>query len=111
MGDVIRLSDYTPPPQERHVADRLGLTFPCVPYDLPVEKKRDISPMTVEALMFCLRERGLACLEGPINRDRLWCCDDIAIKQIAARLFDLEWSKDDVTKLVAAWQVIKRGRA
>lgn len=71
-------------------------------------KDRGTPPTTIEALMFGLR-RGLSCLADPGNRDRLQRCDDGAIRQIATRLLAIGWQKDDVGKLVSAWQAVGGG--
>lgn len=45
------------------------------------------TPQTlVEALMFCVRERGLAALKEPDNRRRLRDCDRAARDQIDERI-------------------------
>jgi len=63
---------------------------------------------TVEALLFELRS-GLSCLADPGACERLRCCDEIAMRTIAARLLSWKdknkpwlppWSEEDVAKLV-----------
>jgi hypothetical protein len=61
---------------------------------------------TVEALMWCLREQGLACLAESENRDRLARCDAAAMARIAQRLIALQWDPDDVEKLILARRVV-----
>jgi hypothetical protein len=40
----------------------------------------------VAALLHCVRERGIAALQEPINRERLARCDAVARQQINARI-------------------------
>jgi hypothetical protein len=72
---------------------------------------------TVEALMWLLRERGLSCLDDAKNRDRLRCCDVAAMKEISARLLDLQsrskgrlpnWTAENVAKLLSKWHSMGR---
>jgi hypothetical protein len=60
---------------------------------------------TVEALMWCLREQGLACLLDR-NCERLSRCDAAAMARIAQRLIALQWDPDDVEKLILARRVV-----
>ena len=41
---------------------------------------------TIEAVMYSIRERGLAALQEPNNKERLATCDDAARKQIDERI-------------------------
>jgi hypothetical protein len=41
---------------------------------------------TVEAILFCVRSRGLAALKEPANEERLSRCDEAAMKQIHDRI-------------------------
>jgi hypothetical protein len=61
---------------------------------------------TVEALMWCLREQGLACLLKTRNRKRLSRCDAAAMAQIAQRLIAMQWDPNDVEKLILARRVV-----
>jgi hypothetical protein len=61
---------------------------------------------TVEALMWCLREQGLACLLKSKNRERLSRCDAAAMAQIAQRLIAMQWDPNDVEKLILARHVV-----
>jgi hypothetical protein len=45
---------------------------------------------TIEAIMWCVRERGLKALQEPANIERLRRCDKAAIAQIDARLRKLK---------------------
>jgi hypothetical protein len=44
---------------------------------------------TIEAIMFCVRERGPKALHEPANIERLRRCDDAAIAEIDTRLSKL----------------------
>ena len=110
MGKVVRLADYKPSPQERHLVERLGLTFPCIPYDAPVTK-RGTPQSTVDALMWGLRDRGLSCIDDPGNLDRLRRCDVDAMEQISKRLLALGWESEVVEKLIKAWRVLRGSRS
>ena len=105
-SNVVRLSDYKPSPQERHLVEQLGLTFPCIDYDLPVTTNRGTPQSTVEALMYALR-RGMSCLEDQGNRDRLRRCDADAMEQIAKRLPRFGWDDDDLRVLVDVWELLR----
>jgi hypothetical protein len=41
---------------------------------------------TIDAILYCVRQRGLAALDEPENQRRLRECDDAACKQINARI-------------------------
>jgi hypothetical protein len=41
---------------------------------------------TVDAIMYCVRERGLAALDEPNNLERLARCDQAAREQIKKRI-------------------------
>ena len=105
-GNVVRLADYKPSPQERHLVEQLGLTHPCIPSDTHATIKRGTPQSTVEALMYALR-RGFACLEDDGNLDRLRRSDADAMEQIAARLIALGWDDDDVEKLAVVWSALR----
>lgn len=45
--------------------------------------------VTVEAIMYSVRERGLAALDEPDNIERLSRCDDAAQEQIKRRIAKL----------------------
>jgi hypothetical protein len=40
---------------------------------------------TIEAIMFCVRERGVEALKEPANRERLSRCDKAAMAEIERR--------------------------
>jgi hypothetical protein len=72
-------------------------------------------PATVEAVMYSLRERGLACLSEFGTGERLRRCDGAAMKQICGRLENLNtgskgrlpnWSTQDIEKLIATWREV-----
>jgi hypothetical protein len=74
----------------------------------PLREGMATATSTVEALMYGLR-RGLSCLGDPGNRDRLRRCDADAMGEIARRLLDRKWPKEDVVKLVEAWRAVGGG--
>jgi hypothetical protein len=41
---------------------------------------------TIEAILYCVRTRGVAALEEPNNKERLSRCDATAMKQIHDRI-------------------------
>ena len=41
---------------------------------------------TIEAILFCVRTRGMAALKEPANEERLSRCDEAAMKQIRERI-------------------------
>jgi hypothetical protein len=41
---------------------------------------------TVEAIVHCVRERGVGALREPANIERLSCCDEAASEQINKRI-------------------------
>jgi hypothetical protein len=49
-------------------------------------RNRPTSQTTVEAILYCVRERGIAALKEPANLERLSRCDAAALAQIDARL-------------------------
>jgi hypothetical protein len=44
------------------------------------------SQSTIEAILYCVRSRGLAALEEPDNKERVARCDEAAMKQIHDRI-------------------------
>jgi hypothetical protein len=55
------------------------------------DRRRYPTPqVTIEALMYCVRERGLAALKEPANIERVSRCDAAALAQIDARLAKLK---------------------
>jgi hypothetical protein len=65
---------------------------------------------TIEALAFCLRERGTGALIEPKVQARLAALDDDQVIAIAGRLQRLKpeiaraWKDDDVAALFRAWK-------
>jgi hypothetical protein len=58
-----------------------------------VERRRlDLSTpqTTIEAVMYCVRERGLAALCEPSNQQRLMTLDDAARAEVNRRIAKLE---------------------
>jgi hypothetical protein len=45
---------------------------------------------TIEAVMYCVRERGLAALREPANQQRLMTLDDAARAEVNGRIAKLE---------------------
>jgi hypothetical protein len=45
---------------------------------------------TIEAVMYCVRERGLAALREPANQQRLMTLDDAARAEVNRRIAKLE---------------------
>ena len=41
---------------------------------------------TIDAILYCVRSRGLAALQEPNNKERLSRCDEAAMKQIRERI-------------------------
>jgi hypothetical protein len=56
----------------------------------PSSRQRPTPQVTIEAIMYCVRERGLVALDEPENRERLARCDERALNQIDARIEELE---------------------
>jgi hypothetical protein len=55
--------------------------------DAPVSLNQYRTPqVTIEAIMICVRERGLAALQEPANRERLSRCDEAARAEIERRI-------------------------
>jgi hypothetical protein len=52
----------------------------------PPRRSRPTPQTTIEAILYCCRERGAKALSEPENRRRLRDCDTAAIKQINERL-------------------------
>jgi hypothetical protein len=55
----------------------------------PEERQRPTPQATIEALLWCVRERGLEALNEPANIERLSRCDDAARDQINQRIAKL----------------------
>jgi hypothetical protein len=53
---------------------------------LNYEQQRSAPQSTIEAIMYCVRERGLAALKEPNNQERLSRCDAAARQQINQRI-------------------------
>ena len=50
---------------------------------------RPTSQATIEAILYCVRERGISALQEPANRERLSRCDAAALAQIDDRIVRL----------------------
>ena len=65
---------------------------------------------TVEALMFALRERGIAAVQEPYVRFRLAQLSEAQLIEVGDRLQRLEphiaqaWSPDEIAELISAWK-------
>jgi hypothetical protein len=53
-------------------------------------RERGTPQATIEAVMYCVRERGLAALREPANRQRLMTFDDVARAEVNWRIAKLE---------------------
>jgi hypothetical protein len=53
-------------------------------------RHRPTPQATVEAILWCVRERGLKALKEPANKERLGRCDGAAVAQIDARISKLK---------------------
>jgi hypothetical protein len=49
-------------------------------------RNRPTPQVTIEAIMYCVRERGVAALAEPSNKERLKTCDAAAKRQIRERI-------------------------
>ena len=56
---------------------------------LNYEQRRPTPQTTIEAVMYCVRERGLAALKESANIERLLRCDEAAKAQINTRIATL----------------------
>jgi hypothetical protein len=52
----------------------------------PVPVRRPTPQTTIEAILYCIRERGLAALKEPANVERLSRCDRVAKAEIDRRI-------------------------
>jgi hypothetical protein len=55
-------------------------------HELNGARSRPMLQVTIEAILSCVRERGIAALNEPVNIERLSRCDAGALAQIDARL-------------------------
>lgn len=55
-------------------------------YGPPTAKPYPTPQTTVEAILYCVRERGLAALNEPANQERLSRCDAAALAEIDRRM-------------------------
>jgi hypothetical protein len=54
--------------------------------ELSDPRSRPTPEVTIEAILHCVRERGLQALKEPANVERLARCDDAAMAQINKRI-------------------------
>jgi hypothetical protein len=59
----------------------------------PTNRSRPTPRSTIEAIMWCVRERGPHALHEPGNIERLSRCDDAAIAEIDARMAKARMAK------------------
>jgi hypothetical protein len=59
-------------------------------HELNDPARRPTPAVVVEAIMHCVRERGVKALEGPANIERLNRCDAAALAQIDTRVAKLK---------------------
>lgn len=52
--------------------------------------RRSTPQTTIEAVMYCVRERGLAALREPANQQRLMTFDNVARVEVNKRIAKLE---------------------
>jgi hypothetical protein len=62
----------------------------AAPTVAPKPGKRTTPRTTIEAIMWCIRERGPQALHEPANIERLSRCDESAISEIDRRIAKLE---------------------
>ena len=63
-----------------------------VHHQRPQIERRPTPRSTIEAIMYCVRERGTSALREPANLELLRTCDDAALAEIDRRLARLEGS-------------------
>jgi hypothetical protein len=66
--------------------DSLGAAYQRILHNRPTPQ------VTIEAILYCVRERGLAALQEPANLKSLSRCDEAARAQINKRIAKLEKS-------------------
>lgn len=86
---------YTDPAMWKHPRDQRdwdGMSLEQL-WDL-FNRERPTSQTTVEAIIHCVRERGLGALKEPANFERLSCCDEAAKTEINRRIASLIAAKE-----------------
>jgi hypothetical protein len=63
-------------------------------FEINDQRSRPASQTVIEAIIHCVRERGLAALKEPANIERLSRCDAAAKAQIERRIAKLVARKD-----------------
>jgi hypothetical protein len=53
---------------------------------IPDSRLHPTPKTTIDAIMYCVRERGFDALQEPANIERLSRCDDAAIDEINTRI-------------------------
>ena len=75
----------------RDIVARWERNYPPVRNERP-PSTQPTPQATIEAIMFCVRERGVQALKEPANIVRLSCCDGAAKAQLNARIE--KWVKE-----------------
>ena len=73
--------------------NRISIDILCAA--LNYEQQRPIPETTIEAIMYCVCERGLEALEESANLERLSRCDESARAQINDRIARIAEQNDD----------------
>jgi hypothetical protein len=60
------------------------------PRQTPRTEPRPTPQCTIEAILYCVRERGVAALHEPANLERLKLCDSAALAQVDAGVAKLK---------------------
>jgi hypothetical protein len=58
------------------------------------KRERPTPQVTIEAIMYCIRDRGVAAMKEPANIERLLCCDAPAKTEINRRIARLVAAKE-----------------
>jgi hypothetical protein len=72
------------------IASKTGVPFACGNQPRPTPQS------TIEAVMWCIRERGSRALREPANIERLLRCDSMARAEINQRITRILAAKDVV---------------
>jgi hypothetical protein len=74
-----------------------NISFERAWHELNDPRSHPTPQVTVEAILHCVRERGLAALKEPANIERLSRCDTAAKAQIERRIAKLV-AREDISK-------------
>jgi hypothetical protein len=76
-------------------------------HELDDRRGKEAAAATVEALMFSLRERGVAALAEPQTRRRLGELSEAQLHEVCTRLQNLKiartWADAEIEQLAVAW--------